>query len=191
MLAYAFWHWKRPGVAAGDYEHRQRMFHAALAAAPAPGFRQSFCAALAGAPWAGSSDAYEDWYEVEDFAALGALNEYAVTASRTAAHDAAAAAVADGAGGVYGLRLGAAVAAPAYAHWFGKPPGMTYAELFAACAAPIERSGGGLWMRQMVLGPAREFCVRSASPVELPSAFDVLSLPLRAVWPEPAGAKAR
>jgi hypothetical protein len=68
---------------------------------------------------------------------------------------------------------------------------MTYAELFAACAAPIERSGGGLWMRQMVLGPAREFCVRSASPVELPSAFDVLSLPLRAVWPEPAGAKAR
>lgn len=61
---------------------------------------------------------------------------------------------------------------------------MSYHELFAACAPVVENAGGALWMRQMLLGPAREFCVRAAAPLALPSAFDVLLIPLRPLWPE-------
>jgi len=108
LLAYVFWHWKQAAIEPADYESRQRDFHSALAAAPSEGFVASFSVALSGAPWAaGGGDAYEDWYLVRDFGALGALNEAAVTAGRALPHDAAAAAVADGAGGLCGLRLGA------------------------------------------------------------------------------------
>jgi hypothetical protein len=184
MLAYVFWHWKQPGIVAGEYEQRQRAFHAAFAAEPCPGFRRSFCVALAGAPWAAAGGAaYEDWYLVEDFAALGSLNVAAVSATRLAPHNAAAAAAAGGAGGLYALRLGSASLAPHYTSWFGKPAGVTYQQLFAELAPALERVGGALWMRQMVLGPAREFCVHAASPVVLPALLDVMTIPVRPVWP--------
>ena len=60
-------------------------FHAALGAAPPSGVLGSFSVSLSHAPWAaGGGDAYEDWYLVQDFSALGLLNEAAVTASRAA-----------------------------------------------------------------------------------------------------------
>ncbi|WP_437317365.1 hypothetical protein [Sorangium sp. So ce385] len=184
MLAYVFWHWRQPQAAAKDYESRQRAFHAALAAAPSPGFLGSFSVGLSGAPWAaGGGDVYEDWYLVQDFGALGALNEAAVSASRSAPHDAAAAVASGGAGGLYRLRGGAALRAPGCAHWFGKPDGMSYGELFARLAPVLDQAGAGLWMRQMVLGPGREFCVHARAPVSLPAPFDALVLPLRPAWP--------
>jgi hypothetical protein len=184
MLAYVFWHWRQPRTAAEEYERRQRAFHAALAAAPAPGFLRSFSVGLSGAPWAaGGGDAYEDWYLVQDFGALGALNEAAVSASRTAPHDAAAAVASGGAGGLYRLRGGEALSAPGYAHWFGKPDGVSYGELFARLAPALDQGSAGLWMRQMVLGPGREFCLHTATPVSLPAPFDPLVIPLRPAWP--------
>ena len=139
MLAYVFWHWKQAEITTDDYESRQRAFHAALAA-PSAGFVGSFSAGLSNAPWAaGGGDAYEDWYLVQDFGALGQLNEAAVSASRAAPHDRAAAVVTDGAGGVYRLRRGAAVGQPQYAYWFGKPRGMSYDELFAQLAPVVDR----------------------------------------------------
>jgi hypothetical protein len=184
MLAYVFWHWPQAHADIREYEARQRAFHAALVAAPARGFRWSFTAGISGAPWAATgASAYEDWYAVDDFAALGALNDAAVSGSRLAPHDAAAAAVADGAAGVYGLRAGTALRAPQYAHWFGKPPGMTYRELFAQLTPVVERAQAALWMRQMVLGPAREFCLHAASPESLPAPFEALVVPLRLVFP--------
>lgn len=184
MLAYVFWHWKQHSVAADNYEQRQRAFHTALAFAPPSGFLGSRSAALSGAPWAaGSRDAYEDWYMLQDFAALGELNEAAVSASRTVPHDAAAAVAADGAGGVYGLRGGSAVQSPQYAHWFSKPHGITYREVYTELAPVVEDVNGALWLRQMVLGPAREFCLHATAPLVLPAVFDVLIIPLRQVWP--------
>jgi hypothetical protein len=121
---------------------------------------------------------------VQDFGALGALNEGAVSASRAAPHEAAAALARDGAGGVYRLRSGAALRTPTYAHWLAKPDGMPYSELFAQLAPVVDRARGALWMRQMVLGPAREFCVHAASPVSLPASLDALVMPLRPAWPE-------
>ena len=185
LLAYVFWHWKQAAIEQADYESRQRDFHSALASAPSEGFVASFSVALSGAPWAaGGSDAYEDWYLVRDFGALGALNEAAVTAGRALPHDAAAAAVADGAGGLCGLRLGAPDRAPRYAHWFGKPAGMSYTQVFRLLAPLVDTAAGALWMRQMVLGPAREFCLHAAAPVSLPAPLSPLVIPLRPAWRE-------
>jgi len=184
LLAYVFWHWKQAEVTTTDYENRQRAFHAALAAAPSSGFLGSFSVSLAHAPWAaGGGDAYEDWYLVYDFGALGLLNEAAVSASRAAPHDAAAAVAAGGTGGLYGLQHGAALRQPQYAHWFGKPEGMPYSALFAQLAPVVEQVQGALWMRQMVLGPAREFCLHTAVPVSLPAIFSALVIQLRQAWP--------
>jgi hypothetical protein len=117
MLAYVFWHWKQVEITATDYEHRQRAFHAALAAAPLPGFLGSFSVSVSHAPWAaGGGEAYEDWYLVQDFGALGLLNEVTVSASRATPHEAAAAVAAGSARGLYGLRRGALLRQPQYAH---------------------------------------------------------------------------
>lgn len=66
-----------------------------------------------------SPQAVLDWYLVHDFGALGLLNEAAVSTSRAAPHDAAAAVAAGGAGGLYGLRHGATLRQPQHAHWSG------------------------------------------------------------------------
>ena len=39
-------------------------------------------------------------------------------------------------------------------------------------------------MRQMVLGPAREFCVHAAAPVSGLAVFNALVMPLQQAWPE-------
>ncbi len=187
LLAYVFWHWKKAVITAADYENRQRAFHAALAAAPSPGFLGSFSACLARAPWAADGgEAYEDWYLLQDFATLGLLNEAAVSASRAAPHDAAAAVTAGGVGGVYALQRGEVLRQPQYAHWFAKPDDMPYGDLFAQCAPLVDRAQGALWMRQLVLGPAREFCLHAPEPVSLLAVFDALVIPLRRAWSEPA-----
>jgi hypothetical protein len=184
MIAYFFCHWKKSAVSAADYEARQKAFHASLEASPPSGFLRSFSVGLAGAPWAAAgAETYEDWYLVESFASLAALNDAAVKGARSGPHDAAAAAADGGAGGVYLLRQGTALPAPRHAQWFGKPAGMTYAELLAQVGPLVDDAGGALWMRQMTLGPAREFCLHAREPLALPSSFDVLPLPLRLIWP--------
>jgi hypothetical protein len=184
LLAYVFWHWKRPEVTAMDYEDRQRGFHAALAASPSPGFINSFSVGVSNAPWTSSSDAYEDWYVVQDFTALGVLTEAAVSGSRSRPHDVAASVAADGVAGVYGLKFGTALNHPQYAHWFGKPDGMPYRDLFSHIAPIVDRVEGALWMRQMVLGPAREFCLHATARVSELTDLGALIMPVRPTWPE-------
>jgi hypothetical protein len=183
LLAYVFSHWKRADVETSDYENRQRAFHAALAAAPSAGFVESFSVGMSGAPWAASPEAYEDWYLVEDFTALGLLNEAAVSGSRAHPHDLAAAVAAGGVAGVYGLKLGAALRPPLVAHWFGKPDGMAYRDLVATLAPEVDRVQGALWMRQMTLGPAREFCLHASEPVSMLAGLGALVIPVRPIWP--------
>ena len=184
MLAYVFWHWRKPGVSPGDYEERQRAFHAALAAEPPQGFLGSFSVALSGAPWAArGGDAYGDWYFVVDFAALGVLNDAAVTGGRAGPHAAAAAAAEGGTAGVYRLRVGDALLPPRHACWLSKPPGMRYDEFFSLLAPVVKDAHGALWMRQMTLGPAREFSLHTDSPPAVPSGLDPLVVPVRPVWP--------
>ena len=184
MLAYVFWHWRRHDVESAAYERAQRRFHAALAAAPAAGFLHSHSAALQGASWAaGGGAAYEDWYVVHASAALDSLNAAAISASRQAPHDAAAALAAGGTAGLYTLRAGDARTAPTHATWFAKPAGMSYPQLDRALRDVVAQ-GACVWMRYMVLGPTPEFCVHGGRAIELPSPLVGLGLTLRTVWPE-------
>jgi hypothetical protein len=184
LLAYVFWHWKQAGVTEEEYETRQRNFHAALAAAPPDSFFESFSGAISQAAWAANGgNAYEDWYLVQDFAALGLLNEGAISASRTAPHDAAAAVAADGTAAVYGLRLGKVLNRPQFAYWFSKPDGMSYRELDAQVAPLVDQYQAALWIRQMVLGPALEFCLHAPESVSFASIMKVQTIPLRLIWP--------
>lgn len=187
MLAYAFWHWKRPDVSTETYEARQGDFQAALEAHPPEGFLRGSTARIEGAPWAaGGAEAYEDWYVIRGMSSLDALNEAAVTAARQAPHDAVAALAAGGTAGLYGLRAGSPITAPPLATWFRKPTGLSYSALIDALTPIIATAPATLWMRQMVLGPTPEFCLHSWSAVELPAGIAGHTLSLTPVWP-PAG----
>jgi hypothetical protein len=170
MLAYLFWHEPRPGVDVDRYVGLLRAFHRALHAAPPPSFVASWSVRLAAAPWdGGPGRAFEDWYVVGDWAALGTLNEAAVRAPREDAHDAIAALATNGAGGLYALQHGALVGPPSWAGWVVKPPDEQYATFEPALAAAVDAAGGGAVLRrQMVLGPAPEYALHAPRAPDLP-----------------------
>jgi hypothetical protein len=144
MLAYVFWHRPAAAVGAAEYESRLAAFHDRLRAQPPAGFRGS-ASFRVDQPWIG--DGYEDWYLVDDWHSVGVLNAAAVDQSHRADHDAVAHEAGTGAGGLFALQSGyLAVADAGTAEWSAaKPesPGTEHA----------------LWQRQMVLGPAPEFCL--------------------------------
>ncbi len=157
MLAYLFWHWPAPGVEAARYAEALVAFHRALASAPPPGTRGSRVYEIDGAPWVPVARAFEDWYLVDDFAALGALNEAAVTGARQGPHDGVARLAAGGVGGVYRRLTGAAAELDRVA-WCTKPVGEPYAGFLGRLPA------AEVWQRQLVLGPTPEFCVFGPAP---------------------------
>lgn len=184
MLAYVFWHWPRATIAAPEYESLQRRFQDALLAAPPTGLIGSRVSAIEGAPWAGGGRAaYEDWYLLEDSAAIDSLNTAAITAARRLPHDAAAAAAEGGTAGLYRLRGGDPSPAPRVTTWFAKPDGMTYDRLHAALA-PLVAGGAVLWGRQMVLGPSPEFCLHAGDDGPLPPSLRPHTVTHhRPIWP--------
>lgn len=149
MLAYLFWHRPRAGADAAAYVEAQRAFHDSLEV-------ESASFELAELPF-DSGPGYEDWYLVDDWDRLGTLNESAVDARRRASHDRVAAMAGEGWGGVYSLLRGSA-AIPGGVEWLGKRPGEPHEELVDSLPE------GALWQRQMVLGPAPEFGLATASP---------------------------
>jgi len=164
VLAYLFWHSPAPGTEQADYEALLAAFHESLAASQIEGLACSAAFLVRGLTWLGAgAPSYEDWYLLEDFAALGRLNEAAVTGRRTSPHDAVAARAGTGTAGVYAHR-GVAVPSPRgdVAVWFSRTPGSSYDEVFAR--APSE---GELWQRQMTLGPTPELCLLRERPLEV------------------------
>jgi hypothetical protein len=134
-------------------------FHAALARDPPAGFVTSHSCRIDHAPWdAQSKGLFEDWYLLRNYAALGDLNEAAVDPLRRPKHDEIAALSHDGRGGLYRLIVGSVGGAPGSCVWFAKPPNVTYGDLLAAMKTWVVENDGTLWQRQMVLGPAPEFC---------------------------------
>lgn len=144
MLAYLFWHRPGPEVDRDEYEGAQREFHAALET-------QSACFRLGMLPFDRGSG-YEDWYLIDDWVALGRLNESAVDLVRKPAHDRAASGTSAGWGGLYALARGPA-AIPDGAEWYEKPR-LVPTETFLA-----DLPDATIWRRQLVLGPAPEICV--------------------------------
>jgi hypothetical protein len=113
---------------------------------------------------------------------LDPLDEAAITASRKAPHDAAAAQAAGGTAGLFKFRLGELPNEARWSHWFSKPAGMSYPQLFAAVEPALAPVGGSLWVRKMVLGPSPEFCVLARQPAVLATHFQLFAFALRPVW---------
>lgn len=187
MLAYVFWHWPTSAAMVGDYENHQRAFHAAMASNAPRGFLGSISQRIAGVPWIPEGrTVYEDWYWVKGFAELGDLNEGAVSTSRRASHDAVAALASSGTAGLYALRHGHPPHRPSMAYWFAKPQGSNYFDLSRELPPLVDAANGTLWMRQMVFGPAPEFCIQAPSPVRGLERFHPIAVELHSVWAAPA-----
>lgn len=160
MLAYVFWHRPLDASATGAYEQAQLAFHRSLAHTPPAGFAGSACYRAAALPWLGDAAGYEDWYFVEDYTALGVLGEAAVGHGHRSAHDEAARRFGAGAGGLYGLVEGTPRLDGASAVWIARPPGSQR----LALGDGMDPRQAGLWRRQLVLGPAPEFCLLAPEP---------------------------
>jgi hypothetical protein len=181
MLAYTFWHCPRPEIDAAGYEADLRAFHERLSAAPIPGFVDSWSLPVLDLPWLAGAG-YEDWYLIDDFAALGTLNEHAIDAARVQTHDAMARAVEKGAGGVYGLTEGDPLARSGWCGWFTKQAGVRYPQLHAELTQRLnDGTIDAVWQRQLVLGPATEFRILASDPVTVPGADLTIGMPLNVV----------
>jgi hypothetical protein len=168
VLAYVFSHRPAHGADVTTYEEALREFHRQLAAARLRGFVSSLTFRV--------GDGYSDWYLVEDSSVLDGLNEVAVTGARAPSHESIARMATDGVGKLLSLVAGEHGPAGGCEARFGKPEGMTYAELYAALRPVTSGRGAGLWRRMMVLGPAPEFAITSLAPVKLPAPFHAETL---------------
>ena len=180
MLAYLFWHQPSAGQPVESYESALVGFHRRLREVAVPGLVASGTARVGGLPWM-DGDGYEDWYAVDDYTALGVLNDAAVDASRARAHDLVALAAGFGAGGLYALerwdgrrRLTAApwgtIDTPAgYSVWLTKPSGVSYPEFREQLSLHTAGEPVTVWRRQMVLGPAPEFRVTAGRELAMPA----------------------
>jgi len=163
MLAYVFWHWPRPEIERGQYLDHLAEFHRTLVANKPPGFQRSVVFHISDANWLNTDgEAYEEWYLLDDSAALDPLNEAAVSGVCEEPHNRVARAAADGTGGLYRLRAGEGDLAQArFATWLSKPAGVSYKDFYAGLESLTTQPGVTLWGRQMTLGPTTEFCIHS------------------------------
>lgn len=169
MLAYLFWHRPQPGTGAEEYEEALRGFHRSLAHQRPVGLSASSSFRVAELPWLPAPGpegtapigGYEDWYLLEDFAALGILNEAAVGRGHRTAHDHAARRFGSGTAGLFALEEGDAgsLGGARVAIWVARPPGSAAPALGELLSDGTTPGTASLWRRQLVLGPAPEFCL--------------------------------
>jgi hypothetical protein len=209
VLAYLFWHRPHDPSAIEPYEQAQICFHRSLARSPPVGLRGSAVFRVADLPWlrpradAGqeaaseAGTAYEDWYLVEDYTALGVLNEAAVGRGHRTAHNELARRFGAGSGGLYGLLEGdratigdrASLLGDApLAIWVGRPAGSRRLGLGELLGDGMDPRQASLWRRQLVLGPAPEFCLLAretppgVAPSRLPAGWTAQVLDREALW---------
>jgi len=167
VLAYLFWHRPGEGVDTDVYERAAERFHRSLAHTPPMGLCGSALYRVKDVPWLAGDRVYEDWYLLDDFPALGVLNEAAVAHGHRTAHDEVARHFGAGAGGLYGLLEGhadLAGAPPPLAVWVSRPPEASKQALGDLLADGIDPEHASLWRRQLVLGPAPEYCLLAREP---------------------------
>jgi hypothetical protein len=172
VLAYVAWHRPAAGVNANAYERALEDFHRSLAHVPPSGFERSAAFRVAHPPWLrpGSDEealapAYEDWYVVDSWSALGVLEEAAVGHGHVSRHDAVAAKSGQLAGAVYRLSDGhAELDRAATAVWVDPARGHAAPAVADLLADGTDSSSAGLWRRCLVLGPAPEYCLLAPEP---------------------------
>jgi hypothetical protein len=167
MLAYLFWHRPSAGQPIESYERALVGFHRRLREVAVPGLVASGTARVGGLPWM-DGDGYEDWYAVDDYTALGVLNDAAVDAAHAQAHDLVALAASFGAGGLYALERGTIDTPAGYSVWLTKPSGVSYPDFREQLSLHTAGESVTVWRRQMVLGPAPEFRVTADRELAMP-----------------------
>jgi hypothetical protein len=204
VLAYVFWHRPREREDSETYERLVCAFHRSLARSLPAGMIASAAYRLAELPWeapstaAGALDApaYEDWYLVEDFAALGVLNEAAVGRGHRSSHDDAAQHCGAGTAGLYALLEGdptaRALGDVTLAVWVTPTPhsarDLRRSPLAELLGDGMEPHRASLWRRQLVFGPAPEYCLISSEvpcgvgAARLPEGWTASVAPRELVW---------
>jgi hypothetical protein len=188
MLAYIFWHRPAEGVERTTYEHAAEHFHRSLHRIPPAGLRSSALFRTGELPWL-ANGGYEDWYLLEDFTALGVLNEAAVAHGHRGAHDDIARRFGEGAGGLYGLREGHAdLAGAALAIWVARPTGAPPRPLGELLGDGLDPQHASLWRRALVFGPAPEYCLLTreltagVAPTRLPEGWRAQTCSRELLW---------
>jgi len=184
MLAYVFWHWPQPTIDKELYQSNLIEFHQTLGDNKPDGFQHSVVFAVRGAFWLKTDGlAYEEWYLLDDSAAMDRINYAAVNGPCEVPHNRVARNAADGIGGLYRLRHGGEHLSEArIATWFSKPAGVSYPDFDAQMRTVVDAGNSSLWARTMTLGPTTEFCLHSLAEVQLPSDFNAKALSLAAIW---------
>jgi hypothetical protein len=200
MLAYVFWHQPRDPHGLDGYEAALLGFHRSLARSAPVGMSASAVFRVKELPWLAyapdedtpATASYEDWYLLEDFAALGVLNEAAVGRGHLTSHDAAARGYGAGAGALYGLIEGEpcaeALGDASLAVWVSRPPGSPRRGLCELLGDGMQPARASLWRRHLVLGPAPEFCVLTSElpsgvgPERLPEGWKATTLDRDVLW---------
>jgi hypothetical protein len=191
VLAYVYWHRPRheESSEAASYESLLGAFHHSLACNRPAGTLASAAYRLEEIPWF-QGPAYEDWYLLEDYAALGVLNEAAVGRGHRSRHDALAHRSGAGTGALYALLAGEpdarALALATLATWVEHPAAQgadqRRPELAEMLGDGMEPDSASLWRRQLVLGPAPEYCLigrevpSGVRPSRLPAGWSASTL---------------
>ena len=186
MIAYAFWHRKKPEVERQDYENAISKFQESLREPELPGFAGSLVARLEEeAPWFNdkSPGGYEDWYLLDGSAVMDKLNEFAVGGARKKPHDDLANLATDFRGGLYQLRIGSPSSLlGSVSTWISKQRGYPYESFYDAMTEFVSAKDRSLWRRQMTLGPTPEFCLISEKRLDLPKVFNPIVIHRKIVW---------
>ena len=180
MLAYVFWHWPQSSVEAETYLAHLESFHRTLAANKPNGFQRSVVFRIQDADWLQTrGTVYEEWYLLDDSAAMDPLNDAAVSGACEEPHNLVAQEAAGGTGGLYRLRSGEEVLREArFAIWLAKPDRVSYKAFFESLEPLSSQPNVALWGRQMTLGPTTEFCIHSQTPIQLPPGYTGRQFPL-------------
>jgi len=158
MLAYIFWHRPYPQTEQKSYEAAIVRFQHDLATQPPPGFIAATSFRIEPVPWLNDHPGYEDWCLLDGSWAMDPLNGFAVTGPRQPAHDAVAAHMEEGQGGLYAHAGGDALSMQqSTVYWLTRPRGIVWQAALDPLRAKYPMIN--IWRRQMVLGPAAEFAV--------------------------------
>jgi hypothetical protein len=194
VLAYLSWH--RPAVGAdlaelSAYERALAQFHHSLEHMPPSGFRGSATFRTQELPWPlAGQDAdqrgwagYEDWYLLDDWAAVGVLEEAAVSRGHLSAHEKVASLSGGVTGAVYRLVEGHPnLLETRVAVWVTPAPEHADPSFAALLGDGMDPAGGGLWRRSLGLGPAPEYCLLVAeapagvAPTRLPKGWSATTI---------------
>lgn len=195
MLAYISWHRPAAEVDPAAYERALEQFHRSLAHRPPSGFRGSAALRADELPWLGGGEdesgagGYEDWYLLDDWSAVGVMEEAAVSHGHLGAHDKVAALAGSAASAVYRFLEGnTRLDAVRLAVWVTRTRGHENPSLAALLGDGMDPRVGGLWRRCLGLGPAPEFCLLAAetsagvAPSRLPQGWTASTGEREVLW---------